>query len=365
MKKGQHTPKIDEFAFVLLAGVVFILILSIFWSTPLEAAPLVEPTSIVRSFRKGSDARIPIKISGAITNVTLTGTGEIAGWFAFPENGFDVKDSKDVMIEVYVPTSATMRTYNGGITVTSPGGSKDVKISIKIANETGNVTKREMMLGDFSVSLLEDVLDSKENVEIFTGYLAEEAVNLVCILSKENLSIVTEGEIQIVVEDTNSLGKLTVLFNDVKIFDMKVGPGEVLIPIEKSLIKKSNTVTIRAGDPGMAFWMNTVYRLRTANFKVKYEETHDLTFVLDSKEVFDFAYGRLDFKIKERQREGDMIIKINNQKFYDGRPGLYAFGMDFGPETLLNIGTNTISFSVEAGGFYRVSDVILTIARWT
>jgi len=365
--KGQG--KIDEFAFVLLAGLLLIVILMIAWGTPTEGGPLVEPSSISLTIPRNMSSTFDLIINGTLTNVTLSASGEIKNWVSFNKNLFDVFDSTVVTIKFKVP-NVTKKTYTGRIIVKSSGGEKSIPVSISVEELQVKEYSRSIPIGDFSVSFTEatETLDSKEDLEVSAGYFSNYQKNLVGVLTEKKLGIVKDGYIQLVVEETNGAGNLIVLFNDNEVYNKNVGLGEVVIPIDKSQIGKSNSIIIKAGMPGWKFWMNTVYRLKSAKFVVNYEGAFakDIQFSLIQDEIDNFDRIQLVYRVKDYSTPlPEMIIKINHQMVYSDRPPLAFFDKDFQKDILGNdlflTSDNTISFFFEEQASYEIANAVLTV----
>ncbi len=363
----------DEFAFVLLAGLILIIILMVAWTSMPAAQLEVTPKTVSLAIEPGSSSSFTITLNGTAQNVTLYPIGEIRNWIFFDKNNFDVSGVEKVNVIITVPSSAVQKIYTGKIRINSTAGEKNVYISINTTKTPVVEASHSIYFGDFSISYSvgSETLASKENFEVSKGYFSDSPVNLVHeTLSDEKLNMITEGLISLVIDDTNSAGNLVIEFNGEVIFNKKVGPGSIEIPIEKSKIKKSNTITIRAELPGWKFWMNTVYKIRSVKFVISYQGANfkDFVFVLTENEVKNFKSGILSFRIKNYTLPlGDMTIEINNKLFYKGTPPLYIFSKEFTSltEVPLNVGSNSITFSTEANSFYDIRDATLTIIYTT
>jgi hypothetical protein len=241
-----------------------------------------------------------------------------------------------------------------------------------VSNVTGIIVTAEevsrfVSLGDFSISYIlgSATLAEKNNVEAIKGYTVYYPVNLVAVVPEDRLSITTSGSIEIIVEDTNSAGNLIVEFNGEEVFNKKIYPQQISLPVEKEKIKSSNTITIKAGSPGWKFWMNTVYKIKSIKFKINFHGTFfkNFQFVLEPEEVSKFKFGRVSFRVKNFTLPlNDMIIRINERIFFRGLPTTY-FSKDFGSEIYLAPGINNITFSVEKDAFYELADTTLIIVR--
>lgn len=358
--------RIDEFAFILLAGLVMIIVMMVAWSTMPAAQLDVSPLSVSLSIQIGSSRSFPLNLNGTATNVSLYATGAIKGWVSFDKNNFDVSGSEVVNVFISVPSTAVEKVYTGSIEITYSEGKKSIPVSINTSKIPVVEVSYPIYFGDFSVSyeVGTKTLASKEDFEVSRGYFSDYPVNLVHeSLTEDMLSKVTGGFIRVVVDETNNAGNLIVSFNGQEVYNQNTAPGEVSIELEESQIKKSNTVTISAGLPGWKFWMSTVYKISTAKFGISYfgvTERED-SFELDSSMIRNFKYGVLTFRVKESTPGKDLIIKINEDVLFKGEWTAKSFTRSFTSEIRLREGTNKISFSTEPNSFYELADVTLTI----
>jgi len=372
LKKGQVMPRVDEFAFVLLAGLVLMLILTIVWSTPTESAPAVNPTSVSISVQKGASSTFKLNISGTVlTNVTLAASEDIKDWITFDKNNFNVGGYTMVTVTVKAPKIVTEGTKIGQITVSSSSGSKTVSVTVEVTKASTELSTKPIVLGDFSVSYNtgSDVLDSEKNVEVTRGVISGNEIDLFGQLSESKLETVTGGHVKLKVEDTNSAGNLIVLFNNEEVFNSKASAGDIDIDINASKIKASNTVAISAGSPGWMFWTTATYDISSAEFLVDYEGIYSksMTFSLDQNQIDNFDHFHLSYRVSDYSTPlPEMLINVNGQLVYWKRPPLTLFNDTFkkdvlGNKLVLNEGENTISFSFEENAFYDVNNAVLTV----
>jgi len=370
-------PKIDEFAFVLLAGVLLIFILAFAWTTPTEGTPILDATHLDLTASQGETRTLDFTIRGttALTAINVTVGGDIAKWASVNKNDFDVAigSSSTVTITLKVPRSATLGVYNGRINVKSQGGTGTFSISVNVVKERVKTSSRPISLGDFSVSYTKgtDVLDSKEDASVSTNALSERLMTLTGRITPEKLSITTGGSISIVVTDTNQDGNLIVIMNGTEIYNQKIDAGEVLIPLEKSQLASSNMITIKAGSPGWKFWSTAYYDIKSAEFSIDYEGAFAKTFDINmtKNEVENFKQFDLFFRVPQSGYKvplAELMIKIDNQIVYWDIPPLSLFDMSFnedmfGNPLYLTEGANTITFLFEEEAYYKMSDAMLTI----
>jgi len=360
--------KIDEFGIILLAAIILIGILAYVWGTP--SAPLeVSPPSKSLTIASGSTSIFYLEIMGALTNVTLTSTGEISSWTSFNKNNFNVVNSTTVKVTVKVPSRIAFNTYTGNIIMNSAEGKKIVPITINVKEIAGLLSHAFPPLGDFSISYREssEVLDSKGDFKVSKGYFSESLASLHGLVDKTELPFVTETFLYITIEETNNIGNLIVFLNDQKIFDKKVGSGLEVIPINVSLIGESNVIIIKAGSPGWRFWASTDYKIKLAEFTVDFKGSvpKAFNFSLEQGEVDNFDYFHLIFRRQDSSKPlPELMIKVNRQIIFWSSPPLLLFNDTFikdmwGSPLFLTVGDNTISFSIEERGFYDIADALL------
>jgi hypothetical protein len=365
--------RIDEFAFILLGGLVFIFLLMIMWSVPSEAPPVVQPTSVELAIRQGSTGSFDITFNDTFSAINLTAHGEINNWLSFERQDFDIVDSGSVGVTVKVPEDENEGFYTGRIRIESVGGESYVSVTVEVLEQTAEVISEPILppLGDFTVSYSEgtEVLDSKSTATVSKGYFSQKSLNLAGIMTKDRLSIVTDAYIELEIEDTNMAGDLVVKVNGETVYKDVTAVGTLTIPVDKELLGTSNIVEIKAGTPGWMFWTNTVYRLSSSTFGINYmgifSESFD--FDLTSTQVTNFKSLGLNYRVQDYNLPlSELMIKVNGQLVLWQRPPLtigdYVFTEDvFGNELILNRGNNTISFSFEKEAYYSVADAILTV----
>jgi hypothetical protein len=363
--------EIDEFALVLLAGLILIGILVVVWSSQAATQLTVMPESKKLTIARGSSFSFPIFLSGYAKNVTLRSYGEIARWISFDKQNFDVEKEEKVMVYIRVPVTASYGLYWGDIYVETAGFQKKISLSVNVSTRTEE-KKRSINFGDFTVGYIvgEETVQERFNLRVEKGYFSEFSPSFAAVLSEEKLPMIVGGYIQIVVDQTNGLGNLIVEFNDNKTFDKKVGVGEIVIPIPKDSIKKSNSIVLKASDPGFVFWSASLYTIASVKFVVEYNGTifREFNFSLEEFEAKNFKRGELSFSLEKYdigipQKLGKLIIKINDETIYQDVPPSY-FVERFGEEVELKEGTNTISFSTEKGVSYLLKDVTLTLTQY-
>lgn len=365
--KGQA--RIDEFAFVLLAGLVLIIVMMVAWTTTITEALDISPASISLKLKPGDSQTVELSLNGTATNVTISAAGDIRTWLSFDKQNFDVSGSEVVTVFVTVPSIATEKIYRGNIQISFTGGNKTIPVTINVTKVPTQDLWSNFYFGDFSVSYSvgSEVLASKYNFEVSKGYFSEYSTSLTHeSLSEEKFQMVTGGFISILVDDTNNAGNLIVEFNGEEVYNQNTKPGEVLIELNASQIKKSNTVTIKAGLPGWKFWMSTVYKISSAKFGIYYYGVSEksFNFELGNKEVDNFKYALFVARVKDSNPTKDLIVKVNNKEIFKAnRKATDRISKVLNPgEISLNRGMNLISFSTEPpDGFYNLADATLTV----
>lgn len=234
-------------------------------------------------------------------------------------------------------------------------------------NVSANDISRFINMGDFAVTydLGQDTLVEKKNVVVSRGFSSEKHVNMVGIVTNDKLAITTSGFIDIIVDDSSEDGNLIVTLNDNEVFNKKVGPGRVAIPLKQDQIKDTNVVTIKCGSPGWKFWANTVYEISSAKMGINFQGINFKTFsfVMSTEEVSKFKFGRITFNAKSTSpMKNDLVIKINDNTIFRGVPP-QTFIKDFDNKIYLAPAANNITFSVDKATSYELTDVTLVLVR--
>jgi hypothetical protein len=375
LRKGET--KIDEFSYVLIAGLVLIVIMMITWSAlPQELPPMVTPPSVSLSVSRGSSASFTFTINASAAKISMYPYGEIKDWLNFDKNFFALGGSTDVKVTVVAPSDATEGTHTGYIVVSSAGGNRTLYVNVNVLKFSATDIPHPIYFNDFTVSytLGSEVIASNDNVDVAKGTFTNQPVSLTNeMIPDDKFAIITSGFISIVVADTNSGGNLIVELNGKEVFRRTAGAGEISIPLDRSQINKTNTVVLRTESPGWKFWMNTVYKIKTVKLGINYLgiSSQEKTFDLDASEVTNFRYARASFRIKNYLLpQQELVIRINNQTVYMSIPPTLVFREDFrndiyGNSLSLNAGQNSISFSLEKEGMYDLGDVTLIVVRGT
>ncbi|MEM5794233.1 MAG: hypothetical protein QXS48_01710 [Candidatus Aenigmatarchaeota archaeon] len=362
--------RIDEFAFVLLAGLVLIIVMMVAWTSAPPEFLNVTPSSISVKIEPGNYQTLELNLNGTATNVTFIVTGEVRSFLSFDKENFDVSGSEVVTVTIFVPEMTVEKVYRGKIQIAFTGGNVSIPVTINVTKVLVQQLQRNFYFGDFSVShsVGSEVLASKYSFEVSKGYFSEYSSTLTHeSISEEMFRMINGGFISILVEDTNNAGNLIVEFNGEEVYNQNVKPGEVVIPLNASKIEKSNYVTIKAGLPGWKFWMSTVYKISSAKFGIFYYGVSEksFNFELGDKEVNNFKYALLSARVKDSNPTKDLIVKINEKEAYkvNKKAGEIISKTLYPGEINLRKGMNLISFSTEPpDGFYNLADVTLIIS---
>lgn len=240
--------------------------------------------------------------------------------------------------------------------------------SANVTNATaGNVT-RFVSLGDFTVSysLGTEVLGSKTNVDFYKGYFSELDANLIGSISDSKLAILTGATLTIIVDNTNNLGPLIVLINGQQIYDNYTSVGTVVIPVDKSLLKSSNVVSIQTDYSDWRFWDRSYYHIQSAKLEIQYQGSSfkDFDFTIGSDEFNSFQYASLTFNLNTagESLSNSLKIAINGNEFFHNVPPLLSFSKEI-IKPFLQLGDNRISFSADPTATYNIQSATITIVH--
>jgi hypothetical protein len=357
--------KIDEFAFVLIAGLIIIVIMLLMWGVPTETQiPAVSPSSQSLTIKKGSSDSFFLDINVTSDLVTLTAKGIISDWIKFSDNDFESAGLSKVKVTVNVPYGTEERDYPCTIEVESTeGGKATVSLTVTVIREVeGEVkeTLRSHSIGDFTVTYASgsEVIKSKNDVEINK----DKEVIMSGTIEKD-MNLVTDGFITIDVYYTNNEGNLIVKFNNQVVYDQKVLPGRVKIPIDKEILNEYNTIEISTSIPGWKFWSNSIYKIDKIEFGIDFFGNLEKkeTFTVSRDEIINFKEGMVEFYLERVEGDGYLTVKINDHKVYEGKTtGRVTSTFEY-VDVGLVAGDNTISFSTETGTTYNVEKAKVNI----
>ncbi len=369
--KGQFERlKFDEFSLVILGGIIFIGIFLLAFSTPPEFPPKVSPALITLSLDPGSFETFTINISGKISGVNITTSGDIATWILPSKTELGLlKEKESVPVTVSVPSSASAGTRKGKLIVQSREGRDEVEVTV-VVSAFKRVTSRTLGIGDFKVSYLSGSrnLDSQGETFVSKSYLFEKPLNLVGIVNEEELPVLVGGTVSFIVEDTNNYGPIIVTQNGREIFREVVGPGEVIVPLNITNMRRSNTITVRADAPGIFFWAENLYSIRDVSLDISYEGSVPkvFNFTLAPEEYKKFDRVQITYNVKGATPSlPPLKISLNGQTLYSNTPPLTTFNQQFSRDVfgnIINVGEkNTLKFSFDQEASYDLADATLVV----
>jgi len=370
MKGEESLGKFDEFSIIAIGGVIFIAIFLLAFSTPSEFPPTVRPLEVKMSLDPGAYETFVVNISGRVTGVNITVSGQVAGWVEPSRTDIGaLRDTISVPVTVSVPGDAQAGVYRATLTVSGKEGSTDVPVTITVS-PVKKLSSRTLSMGDFRVAYLSGsrAADTHGSAFLTKSYLYEKPLNLVGVIEPEELAILTGASVRFIVEDTNSYGPIVVNQNGRQIFRELVGPGEVIVPLNMSDMKRSTTVSIKADNPGLFFWAENVYSVRDVSLEIEYRGKVDkqFNFTLSSDEYRRFDHLQLVYNVGDATAPlPPMRVILNGQTIYEDEPPLTSLNVNiardvFGsPIRLAEKNTMTFTFDREAS--YDLTDVTLIV----
>lgn len=373
-QKGQQKV-FDEFAWIIFAAVGFVLVVTIIF-TATTSAPVVEPKSLSFTLTKGGSHTFTITVKsedgGKLSNVTLSGFGEVSDWISFDKNRFDIENSTTVRVKVKVPSTVGLRTYAGGIKVETRGGSSSLSLSVTVGNVSSiPLNSRPIFLGDVDVKYVKgsETLASKENLEVTKSGFSSSKDAFSITFPAEKLAITTSAHLELFVVDANGRGNLIVTFNGQEMYNKKTDAGRIVIPLDKSILNTTNIVSVSTTGPSVfQFWSKAVYKIEKVNLVINFQDIseREKTFDLGQNEVQSFDHFILQGRVKEYSAPlGELFIRINNQIVYAAQPPLVAINQIIGRDILGNnlalSSQNKVSFSFEKESSLSLSDMFIVV----
>lgn len=364
--------KFDEFGIIILAGIIFMTVVLVAFNTPGEFAPRATPATVSLSGFNGTTNHFAINITTAATNVTLTPEGSIASWItASPSYIAIITDGSYATIDVSVriPKTATAGVHTGSIKISGGGGDTVVPVRVEVST-IAKISSKSVDFGEVAVGFSSDAgsLDRKQNVAASTGYFSQEQVVLIGILNENDLNVVSGADVNLVIEDTNSLGKLIVEANGYRVFDQYADPGQVTIPINKTILRETNVISIRADTPGFFFWTENRYNLRSASLDADFAGalTKSIEFSLADEVASNLDRIQVSYSVEDASSPiGELTMSINGQNIYMSIPirsGSFnrAFSEDLSGQPISLSGENILSFNLDSASFYSMRNLVAT-----
>ncbi len=377
---ADKLPMVDEFVFVLLAGLLLIFIPAFSWVAPAEGAPVVEESSFSVKAYPGEATKLSFDVIARtdLSSINLSATGDIEDWVTFNRNNFDISKGDKVTITADIEPGSDQEfgIYNGHIRLNGPGGEDSFSVSVEIVEEDEMITTTRKIPSSefpskFSVRYARgtELLDSKSNFRVSSGYFSSKSATLTGLITDDKMNITTGASVQIDVADTNGLGSLEVYINDQKIYGKTVGIGEIFIPIQKDIIERANILEIKSDKPGFVIWGSSFYDISEAKLNLDYEGTFEKRFniTLNENEVENFKSLNLYGRVEDYSAPiPPMMIKVNDQIVYWNEPPLAAIDTSldedmFGNPLYLNDGENEVTFMFERNAQYDLTEAMLVV----
>jgi hypothetical protein len=367
--KGQG--KLDEFAFVLLAGLIIIIVMLLVWGVPGPTqVPTINPTSKTLSIEKGESEKFILEINVSSKVVTLTAKGTIKDWVTFSDNNFESEGLTNVEVTVKVPSGTETRDYYGSIIVESQErGQATMALTVKVKPKTEEGTEqlsRPIYIGDFTVSYARgtETVKTESNIEVKKSMSEDKKTTISADITRD-MSLVTDGSLILDVFYTNGGGNLVVKFNNEVVYDDKPSTGEITIPLDNNLLKSYNVIEVSTSKSGWMFWTTSDYQIEKLEFKINYFGD------IEKKEIFEvyadeltgFKEGLVSFNVINYEGTGHLKVDINGYTLYDGvRRGPFELSFNFADVGLVK-GMNTISFTTEKETSYEIQNAKIVITH--
>lgn len=162
------------------------------------------------------------------------------------------------------------------------------------------------------------------------------------------------GKLKLTVSDTNAYGRIMIIVNGNVVYNDATYAGTQDIIFTKDILNRTgNTLVVRAEGSGWRIWAPTVYQIDLTMFgEVEDESEKTVTFDLDY--IPDSA--RIRVYVSRREGAGDLIIKLNNYKIYEGKVNSYR---TFDPY-VMRLGKNTAVIMAEPGSRYEIESAYIT-----
>jgi len=360
LSQAQPTVR-DEFAFVLLAALIFIAIMLVYWTTPQEFPPSLEPKVISVRMLPNTQKILTFKVTGNLTAVNLDANGTLSQLISFPENNFNVYGEKEVRAILKSPVS--YGKYEGYIIAKGKGGEDCIKVTVYVSSNL-SLTYRSIPVEDFRIYNYgsERVVESKYDFVVERSLFSSKEAKL--IFKLENMEI-EELKLKLAISDAKGSGYLVVRLNGNTVFRKKVVEGFEEIALNVSDIRELNFITIGVENEGFGIFFKTSYSVYEAKVMARYKSSpYSFELYLPQKEIDDFH--SLEFSSTLVQQNYPSVeIKVNNQKVFIGKLPISVFKLNISKDLLGNelllYPKNNISFSLLTEGEIYFSNNIIKV----
>ena len=322
--------RIDEFAFILLAGLAFILIFA-FFSQTVVSDIIVEPSSINAKLVEGSFKTFIITIKSNSSNVSIDVEGNLKPYLTLDSTSFDVFGEREVRMFFDAKRAGK---FTGKLIVKNPYKEFIVPVNIEVVKEEDVerlMTQDIIPLGSFNIILEENTtktLVEEKLVELITTGFESNYLTLEFSLMPEldRKSLVLELEI----EDYNGVAPLIVEFNGETVYDDVPQKTQLQIVLSEDLVNYDNNVIKIYADLPPIPWQQNYYKIKNAKIQAKIIQKPEVmfNFNLSEKQANNFLKLKIEFLARENEVQ-QLYISLNNQLLYASKPPLVAFSKTF------------------------------------
>jgi len=350
---------IDEFAFVLLGALIFIGIMLVYWTTPQELPPSLEPRTISAKMLPNTQKTITFKVIGNLSSVNLEANGTLSQIISFSENNFVVNGEKEVKAFLKAPRG--YGRYEGYIIAKGKGGEDTIKVSVHVVPSL-TLASRSVSVEDFKVTNYgnEKIGANQTKFVVERSLFSSKEAKLV--FSPERMDV-EEAKLKLAISGASGPGYLVVKLNGNTILRKKLTEGVEEILFNLSDIREINFITISVENEGFGIFSKTYYEIYEAKVVIRYKSLPYTFELLLSQQEIDNFYS-LEFSSLVVQLNNPVVeLKVNNQKVFIGRLPVSAFRINITKDLLGNelllYQANNISISLlTEGEIYFTNNLI-------
>ncbi len=321
--------RIDEFAFILLAGLAFILIFA-FFSQTVVSDIIVEPSSINAKLVEGSFKTFVITIKSNSSNVSIDVEGNLKPYLTLDSTNFDVFGEREVRMFFEAKREGT---FSGKLIVKNPYKEFIVPVNIEVVKEEdveSLMVQDIIPLGNFNIFLEENVslvLAEEKSTKLITTGFESNYLTLEFSLSPnvDKKSLILNLEL----EDYNGAAPLIVELNGETIYNDVPQKNLLQIELSEGLLANTNVVKVYADLPPIP-WLQNYYSIKNAKIEARTIQKPEAIFKfnLSEKQANNFLKLKIEFLAKENKVK-QLYISLNNQLLYASKPPLVAFSKTF------------------------------------